>query len=99
MLPLIAISLLREMPRRSARHHHHFSRAGLFARDFCHDREFPDGPDPALERHLEQQLVAWNDRAAKARLVDAGKIKLGVLVGIDADRDEAENAGGLRKRF
>ena len=62
-------------------------------------REFPDAAQRALQRGLQDELVAGQHRPAEARLVDADEVQLPVLVRIHARGDEREDARGLRQRL
>ena len=62
-------------------------------------RELPDAAQRALQRRLQDQLVAGLDRAAEARLVDADEVQRALLVRVHAGGDEGEDARGLRQRF
>src|SRR5438093_13619880 len=52
--------------------------------------EFPQAAGLPLERHLEPQLVARNDRSLEARLVDSHEVVDGSIVRLRAERSERQ---------
>src|SRR5712691_2857659 len=61
--------------------------------------ELPQAAGLPLERHLEQQLVARDDRPLEARLVDSREVVDGPVVRFGAERPERQYGRGLSQRL
>jgi hypothetical protein len=78
---------------------HHRSACRFFAVHLGHRRELPDATHRALERCLENQLIAGFNRPSETGVVDADEVHRALCVGIHASGDECEDAGSLRQRL